>query len=93
MIIIIIVLYRVKNFIQDYFYLIKKVNPNQSLVTIIWFGLHWVGAGDWTRTSTLLRVADFESAASAIPPHRQGWLSKKHFRKLNLFSFSQMHPQ
>lgn len=27
-------------------------------------------ADDWTRTSTLLPRADFESAASTIPPHR-----------------------
>ena len=30
------------------------------------------GAGGGTRTHTLLRAADFESAASTIPPLRRG---------------------
>ena len=33
------------------------------------------GADGGTRTHTLLRAADFESAASAIPPHRRAGIS------------------
>ena len=36
-------------------------------------GIFKIGAGGGSRTHTPLRATDFESAASAIPPLRQGF--------------------
>ena len=47
----------------------KTNNPNPSPIKKIWFGLYWFGAGNRTRTCTLLAVEpkSTESTNSTMP--------------------------
>ena len=55
--------------INDLLCIFIYLNKKGNLFRIAWF---WISARDWNRTSTSLRTADFESAASTNSATRAG---------------------